>query len=52
VDFERVPVIWDRGRTPAPFDCRVPQQHEYIGVADDQYIAAIIHSMELAGEAI
>jgi hypothetical protein len=52
VDFERLPVIFDHGRTAPPWDCRVPGQLEYIGTSDDQYIAAIIHSMELAGEPV
>jgi hypothetical protein len=52
VDFERAPVIWDRGRTPAPWDVRIPMQHEYIGVADDLLIDAIITSMRIANEPI
>jgi hypothetical protein len=50
VDFERLPVIWDRGRTPDPFSVRVPMQHETICEIDDQEAIAVLHEMELVGE--
>jgi hypothetical protein len=50
VTFERVTAIWDRGRTPAPFDCRIPMRTEQVGQPDEPYIQAILHSMELVGE--
>jgi hypothetical protein len=52
VDFENLPLLWDHGRTAAPWDCRMPKQHEYIGVADDLLIDAIITSMRIANEPI
>jgi hypothetical protein len=51
-DWERVPMIWDKGRTADPWSVRIPGQLEYIGVADDVVIDAIIESMTIANEPI
>lgn len=49
VRFERDVIIWDRGRTPDPWSVRVPLATEYVGLADDPYVMAVLHSMTLAG---
>ncbi len=50
VRFERNanPVIWDRGRTAAPWDVRFPLATEHVGPADDPEVDAVLKAMQIA----
>jgi hypothetical protein len=52
VDGDRETLIWDRGRTPAPWDIRAPAKNQRVAPVDDVVVQAILTSMRLVNEPI
>jgi hypothetical protein len=53
VNGDRAPLIWDRGRTPPPWDVRIPLLvQDVVDSVDDPATLAILHAMELVNEPI
>jgi hypothetical protein len=52
VDGDRDTLIWDRGRTPAPWDVRFPSRTQRVVPVDDIVLQAILTDMRLVNEPI